>query len=104
MSVKQSKKNFAVKIDHSFLINCASNRELTKKSFRVLLYLFTIIDSRGFLSISQKEIAESISMDKTSVSLALKHLKEEGIIQHIPLGQLVKFFDDQEDNEEEFDY
>lgn len=103
MSVKQSKKNFAVKIDHAFLDQCAANRDLTKKSFRVLLHLFTKIDSRGFMSISQKDIAESINMDKTSVSLALKHLKEESIIQHIPLGQLFKFIDDDDDSEEEFD-
>jgi DNA-binding MarR family transcriptional regulator len=102
MSVKQSKKNFAVKVDHSFLNKCATNKNLTKKSFRVLMHLFTKIDSRGFIRISQKEISELIDMDKTSVSLALKHLREEQLIEHIPVGQLIKFPYDDDDFEEEF--
>lgn len=103
MPIKQSKKNPAVKIDHEFLNNCASNRDLHKKTFRLLLHLLTIADSRKFVSISQKEIAEAIDMDRTSVSLALKDLKDHGIIHHIAIGQNVMFADLEEDEEDEFD-
>lgn len=103
MPIKQSKKYPAVKIDHEFLNNCASNRDLHKKTFRVLLHLLTIADSRKFVSISQKDIAEAISIDRTSVSLALKDLKDHGIIHHIVIGQNVMFADHEEDEEEEFE-
>ncbi|WP_136605705.1 helix-turn-helix domain-containing protein [Paenibacillus dokdonensis] len=53
----------------------------TKKTFRLLFHLLTIADSRKFVSISQKDIAEAIEMDRTSVSLALKDIKNHGIIQ-----------------------
>lgn len=101
MSVKQSKKRFAVRIDHDLLQNCARSKVLTKKSYRVLLYLLTIADSKEYTEISQKFISDEIDMDKTSVSLALKSLKEEGIIEHLPYSQWVSFVDIN-DEEDEF--
>ncbi|MBE5394534.1 helix-turn-helix domain-containing protein [Brevibacillus agri] len=102
MSVKQSKKRFSVRVDHNLLEKCARNRELTKKAYRVLLYLLTKADSKEFTEISQKVIADEIGMDKTSVSLALKNLKEEGIIEHFPYSQNIMFIDI-DDEDDEFD-
>lgn len=102
MSVKQSKKHYAVRIDHEMLIKCAKNRNLTKKSYRVLLYLFTFVDSNGYTVFSQKNIVEQIDMDKTYVSLALKNLKEEGIIDYLPYGQRIAIIETNEE-EDEFD-
>jgi DNA-binding MarR family transcriptional regulator len=103
ISVKQSKKKDSVKVDHALLMECASNRELTKKSYRVLLYLFTIADSRSFSKISQKQIAEDIDMDRASVSLALKSLNEEGIIKLLPYSQGIIFNDFEDEDEEEYE-
>lgn len=100
MSVKQSKKRLAVRVDHDLLMKCARNRDLTKKAYRVCLYLLTIADSKGFTEVSQKEIADEIDMDKASVSLALKNLKEEGIIVHFPYSQDIMFNDIEEEDEE----
>jgi hypothetical protein len=98
MSVKQSKKSYAVKVDHALLLKCACSRELTKKSYRVLLYLLTTASSRQFSNISQKQIAEEIDMDRASVSLALKGLAELGIIKNLPYSQGIIFhFIDEED-------
>jgi DNA-binding MarR family transcriptional regulator len=102
MSVKQSKKTYAVKADHNLLQKCAENRDLTKKSYRVLLYLLTKMDSRRYRDISQKDIADAINMDRTSVSLALKSLKEEGIIEQSEDSQEIAFIDLEEDNEDEY--
>ncbi|WP_342442002.1 hypothetical protein MHB40_24155 [Lysinibacillus sp. FSL K6-0057] len=102
MSVKQSKKFYATRIDHELLLRCAENKNLSKKAYRVLLYLFSVANSQDFVEVSQKEIVMKIDMDKTSVSLALKNLKEEGIIYHFPYGQSIKFVE--EDTEDEFFY
>ncbi|HFO1031329.1 MULTISPECIES: hypothetical protein [Bacillus] len=99
MSVKQSKKRYAVRIDHDLLEKCARNRDLTKKAYRVLLYLLTIADSKEVTEISQKIIADEIDMDKTSVSLALKELKLEGIIEHFPYSQYIMFINMDEEEE-----
>ena len=99
MSVKQSRKHYATRIDHELLIKCAENKNLTKKAYRVLLYLFTVGNSQEFMEVTQKEIALQIDMDKASVSLALKNLKEEGIIYNFPYGQSFKFIEIEDDEE-----
>jgi DNA-binding MarR family transcriptional regulator len=100
MSVKQSKKHFAVRVDHTLLERCARNKMLTKKAYRVFLYLLTIADSKEYIEISQKVIANELDMDKTSVSLALKNLSEEGIIEHFPYRQDIIFVDIDDEDEE----
>jgi len=74
MGVKQSKDKDAVKISYEFLLNCAKNENLSKKSYRVLLFLLTIMPSNRLTTISQKEIGQELNMDKSSVSLAIKEL------------------------------
>lgn len=104
ISVKQSKKKDSVKVNHALLLKCASNRNLTKKSYRVLNYLLTVASSRTFSKISQKQIAEEIDMDRASVSLALKSLNEEGIIQLLPYSQGIIFNDFEDEDEEDYEY
>lgn len=103
ISVKQSKKFDSVKVDHALLLECASNRELTKKSYRVLLYLLTVASSRSFLKISQKQIAEDIDMDRASVSLALKSLNEEGVISLLPYSRGIIFNDFEDEDDEDYE-
>lgn len=93
MDIQQFENDDTVKINHDFLLNCARNKELTKKSYRVLLYLLTIGDSIDFTEYTQKEIASALNMDKSSVSLALKSLLEEDIILNFPYGRFFKFQD-----------
>ncbi|WP_405157891.1 MarR family transcriptional regulator [Paenibacillus sp. FSL H8-0283] len=97
MGVKQSKNKDSVKVTHDFLLDCAKNKNLTKKSYRVLLYLLTIASSKRLEQISQKEISEELDMDKSSVSLAIRSLVEEGYISHIPFLQSCLFIDPDDD-------
>lgn len=102
MSVKQSRKRFAVRVDHDFLEACYENENITKKSYRVLFYLLTKADSKHFVEVSQKEIANNLNMDKASISLAVKNLSNEGIIQSFPYSSQFMFTDMDDEEEEEY--
>lgn len=93
MGIHQFEAGDAVQINHDFLLTCASNKNLTKKSYRVLLYLLAIGNSLDYTEFTQKEIASALNMDKSSVSLALKNLLEEKIILFFPYGRFFRFQD-----------
>ena len=99
MGVKQSKNKDAVKVSHEFLLNCARNKNLSKKSYRVLLYLLTISSSKRLTTISQKEIGEDLDMDKSSVSLAIRELVREGVVNYVHLLQSCQFTDPTDDED-----
>jgi DNA-binding MarR family transcriptional regulator len=61
-------------IPHEILIQCAKDKNLTKKSHRVFLYLLTL-NLEDLTNLSQKDIGEVLDMDKSSVSLAIKSLR-----------------------------
>lgn len=101
MSVKHSRKRYAVRVDYDFLEVCYENENITKKSYRVLLYLLTKADTKQFVEVSQKQIANALDMDKASVSLAIKNLSNEGIIKSFPYSSQFMFID-VDDEEDEF--
>lgn len=97
MSVKQSKKKDAVKVSHAFLLECAANKNLSKKAYRVLLYLLTVSSSEVMTQIKQKDISGELDMDKSSVSLAIRELVDEEIVSYITMMQLCRFNEVDED-------
>lgn len=101
VGVKQAKGGDAVKVSHEFLLHCAKNQNLTKKSYKVLFFMLTRVSSKRLQQISQKEIGEELRMDKSSVSLAIKSLVEAGYLTYMPAFHLCRFTDP--DDEEEWE-
>lgn len=101
MGVKQAKGGDADKVSHDFLLSCAKNTVLTKKSYRILLFMLTRVSSKRLQPISQKEIGETLKMDKSSLSLAIKSMVEAGYLTYFPAFHLCRFTDP--DGEEEWE-
>lgn len=99
LDIKLSTEKTTVRINCKILRICAGNKNLTKKAYRVLLYLLTEVDSKNQVTIHQKEIANSLNMSKSSISLAIKNLEEENIIEYTLHGKLIKFIDKKESRE-----
>lgn len=69
------------------------NQTLSKKDYRVLLFLLTKLngfdrtrgarrgDPGGYIKVSPKAVAEALFMDKEDIKKSLKHLEEEEIIE-----------------------
>lgn len=55
--------------------------ELTGEGFRVLMLMMSRMDYENAISISQKEIAEILSMKKQNVSRAIKTLRTAGVFE-----------------------
>lgn len=62
------------------LIEIAKDGELTLEPTKVLMFLFGQLSFENYLHISQKDIAESLGMQKPNVSRAMKLLIAKGII------------------------
>ncbi|KMP50162.1 MarR family transcriptional regulator [Bacillus cereus] len=69
-----------VKLSKEFLNEIACNEELTKKDYRVFLYLLTKLDDKEYEQISQRNICAELYMDKSSVSKSINNLLEQGVI------------------------
>lgn len=54
--------------------------KLTCEGFRVLMLMISRMDYENAISISQKEIAEILSMKKQNVSRAIKTLRTAGVL------------------------
>ena len=55
---------------------------LTGEAFKVLLLMMGRMDYENSISISQKEIGETLQMKKQNVSRAVKLLREKGFFEH----------------------
>ena len=62
----------------------ASDRDLTKESLRVLMFLMARLDFENWIQVTQKEIAEKLDLKKPNISKAVSLLEEKGIILRGP--------------------
>ena len=70
----------------------ASDRDLTKESLRVLMFLMARLDFENWIYITQKEIAEILGLKKQNISKAISLLEEKNIILKGPkLGRSSAF-------------
>ena len=58
----------------------AEDRDLTGETLRIFLLLSARLDFENWIQISQKEIADRLSMKKQNVSRSIKMLESKGII------------------------
>ncbi len=68
-----------LKVSKDFLNEVACNEELTKKDYRIFLFLLTQLDDLFYTKVSQRKICAELFIDKSSVSKALSNL----VLQHI---------------------
>ena len=70
----------------------ASDKDLTKESLRVLMFLMARLDFENWIRITQKEISEKLGIKKSNISKAVLLLEEKGIILRGPkLGRSSAF-------------
>ena len=70
----------------------ASDKDLTKESLRVLMFLMARLDFENWIQITQKEISEKLGIKKPNISKAVLLLEEKGIILRGPkLGRSSAF-------------
>ena len=70
----------------------ASDKDLTKESLRVLMFLMARLDFENWIQITQKEISEKLGIKKSNISKAVLLLEEKGIILRGPkLGRSSAF-------------
>ena len=62
----------------------ASDRDLTKESLRVLMFLMARLDFENWIQVTQKEISEKLNIKKPNISKAVSLLEEKGIILRGP--------------------
>lgn len=62
----------------------ATDEDLTKEAFRVLIFLMARLDFENWIQVTQKEIAEKLNIHKQNVSRAISLLEEKGIILRGP--------------------
>ena len=62
----------------------ASDRDLTKESLRVLMFLMARLDFENWIYITQKEMAEILGVKKQNISKAISLLEEKNIILRGP--------------------
>ena len=58
----------------------ASDRDLTKESLRVLMFLMARLDFENWIQVAQKEISEKLGIKRPNISKAISLLEEKGII------------------------
>ncbi len=58
----------------------ATDEDLTKEAFRVLMFLMARLDFENWIQVSQKEIAEKLNMHKQNISRAVKLLQSKEIL------------------------
>lgn len=62
----------------------ASDKDLTKESLRILMFLMARLDFENWLQITQNEIAETLDINKGNVSKAISLLEAKGILLRGP--------------------
>jgi len=58
----------------------ASDKDLTKESLRILMFLMARLDFENWIQITQNEIAETLDINKGNVSKAVSLLEAKGIL------------------------
>ena len=66
------------------LIEIAKDPEITKESYRLLIFLFGHLDYENFIHITQKEIAKDLEMQPSHVSRAMSLLCKKYIVELAP--------------------
>ena len=70
----------------------ASDKDLTKESLRVLMFLMARLDFENWIQITQKEISEKLGIKRPNISKAVLLLEEKAIILRGPkLGRSSAF-------------
>ncbi len=70
----------------------ATDPDMTGKTYRVLLYLFSRLDFENYIQVPQQEIAEALGMHKSHVSRSVRQLLDKGILLRAPdAGTLYAF-------------
>ena len=62
----------------------ATDEDLTKEAFRVLIFLMARLDFENWIQITQKDIAEKLNIHKQNISRAISLLEFKGIILRGP--------------------
>ena len=62
----------------------ATDEDLTKEAFRVLIFLMARLDFENWIQVTQKEIAEKLNMHKQNISRAISLLESKEIILRGP--------------------
>jgi predicted transcriptional regulator len=62
----------------------ASDKDLTKESLRILMFLMARLDFENWIQITQNEIAETLDINKGNVSKAISLLETKGILLRGP--------------------
>jgi len=70
----------------------ARDKELTGETYKVLLYLFSILDFENWIQIPQTEIAKELEIHKQHINRAIKKLESKEILLKGPkLGRSYSF-------------
>ncbi len=70
----------------------ASDKDLTKESLRVLMFLMARLDFENWIQVTQKEICEKLGIKKPNVSKAISLLeRKEIIIRGAKIGRAYAF-------------
>jgi len=62
----------------------ATDEDLTKEAFRVLIFLMARLDFENWIQVTQKDIAEKLNMRKQNISRAISLLESKEIILRGP--------------------
>ena len=62
----------------------ASDKDLTKESLRILMFLMARLDFENWIQITQSEIADTLDINKGNVSKAISLLESKGILLRGP--------------------
>ena len=62
----------------------ATDEDLTKEAFRVLIFLMARLDFENWIQITQKDVAEKLNIHKQNISRAISLLESKGIILRGP--------------------
>jgi len=62
----------------------ASDKDISKEAFRILMFLMARLDFENWIQVTQKEICEKTNIKKSNVSRGISLLEKKGIILRGP--------------------
>jgi len=80
MNLLEQKARY-VKLSKEFLVTLAEDERLTKKDYKVLLYLLTKLDDKNFIRLPQKKVCIDLFLEKSVVSKSFRNLEMFHIIE-----------------------
>ena len=66
------------------LLALAKDKEIPGEAFRILMFLLHRLDFENYIQVAQKEISETLKINKVNVSRAIKLLCDKGILLRGP--------------------